>query len=162
MTNKQQGFTLIELVAVIVILGALAVVALPRFIDLQDEAEQAAAEGVAGAVSAAFATNFAGSLAKEEGDGVAWGATGSPTSSDKFVWANDVSDISASDIDSNLMQGTPLVDGGYTVDASGGGTCDIPSNEGESVQCQINNDDLDSAVSFTVTATRADPNPSNP
>ncbi|MDZ7788262.1 MAG: type II secretion system protein [Halofilum sp. (in: g-proteobacteria)] len=53
MTNKQQGFTLIELVAVIVILGALAVVALPRFINLQDEAEQAAAEGVAGSASSA-------------------------------------------------------------------------------------------------------------
>ena len=61
--SHQKGFTLIELVAVIVILGALAVVALPRFVDLQDEAERAAAEGVAGALSAASATNYAAFLA---------------------------------------------------------------------------------------------------
>jgi len=63
MTNKQQGFTLIELVAVIVILGALAVVALPRFINLQDEAQSAALDGVAGSAGAAHAVNLAGALA---------------------------------------------------------------------------------------------------
>jgi MSHA pilin protein MshA len=66
MTNKQQGFTLIELVAVIVILGALAVVALPRFINLQDEANEAALKGVAGAAGSAMAVNLAGSLAGDD------------------------------------------------------------------------------------------------
>ena len=36
--NKQNGFTLVELVAVIVLLGILAVAALPRFIDLRGDA----------------------------------------------------------------------------------------------------------------------------
>jgi MSHA pilin protein MshA len=63
MTNKQQGFTLIELVAVIVILGALAIVALPRFINLQDEAQSAALDGVTGSAGAAHAVNLAGALA---------------------------------------------------------------------------------------------------
>lgn len=63
MMKKQQGFTLIELVAVIVILGALAVVALPRFINLQDEAQTAALDGVAGSAAAAHAVNLAGALA---------------------------------------------------------------------------------------------------
>lgn len=58
--NKQSGFTLIELVVVIVILGILAATALPKFIDLKGDAELAAIQGVAGAVSSAFATNFAG------------------------------------------------------------------------------------------------------
>ena len=57
--KAQGGFTLIELVIVIVLLGILAAVAVPRFIDLSTEAANASAEGFAGAVSAGSAINFA-------------------------------------------------------------------------------------------------------
>ncbi len=60
------GFTLIELVSVIVILGTLAVVALPRFINLQDEARAAALDGVAGAAGSAHALNLSAALAESE------------------------------------------------------------------------------------------------
>ena len=48
--KKQAGFTLIELVIVIIILGILAVTAAPKFLNLQDDANQAAAQGVAAAL----------------------------------------------------------------------------------------------------------------
>jgi MSHA pilin protein MshA len=57
--NKQSGFTLIELVMVIVILGVLAVAALPKFVDLKGDAQQAAVDGVAGSLSSAASINFA-------------------------------------------------------------------------------------------------------
>jgi MSHA pilin protein MshA len=48
--KKQAGFTLIELVIVIIILGILAVTAAPKFLNLQDDAKKAAADGVLAAV----------------------------------------------------------------------------------------------------------------
>jgi MSHA pilin protein MshB len=52
--NKQQGFTLIELIAVVVILGFLAATAIPKFMNATDDAKDATIDGVAGGVASAI------------------------------------------------------------------------------------------------------------
>ncbi len=47
---NKRGFTLIELIMIIVIIGILAVIAIPRYFSLQAQAQQAAEDGVVGAV----------------------------------------------------------------------------------------------------------------
>ena len=59
MKQVQRGFTLIELVMVIVILGVLAAVAIPKFVDLKSDAQAAAVKGVAGALSSGSSINYA-------------------------------------------------------------------------------------------------------
>ena len=70
--DRQQGFTLIELVIVIVIIGILAAIALPKMTDLAGNARAATIKGVSGSLASANTAIYSAAQINNQG-----GATGS-------------------------------------------------------------------------------------
>ncbi|MCW8875621.1 MAG: prepilin-type N-terminal cleavage/methylation domain-containing protein [Kangiellaceae bacterium] len=64
--NRSKGFTLIELIVVIVILGIMAAIAGPKFVDLQKEARVSVMNGVEGAVRSTATLVYSKSLIEGE------------------------------------------------------------------------------------------------
>lgn len=69
--NKQQGFTLIELIIVIVILGILAVTASPKFLDLTGDARASSLSGLQGSLKGASNIVYSKALVSSQASGTA-------------------------------------------------------------------------------------------
>lgn len=112
--NKQSGFTLIELVVVIVILGILAATAVPKFIDLSGEANDAAVKGIAGAISSASSINY----------GAAAAGSASKVTTANMTCANAANALLTSPVDASFTVG------GGTTGAGAGNTTNCTVSKG--------------------------------
>jgi len=140
--KRQTGFTLIELVIVVIILGLLGAAAVPRFMDATDDAKDSAVEGVAGGIASAVG------MVRAE-----WELAGRPTGTTNVDYGNvslevtdtgypsslnsnesvvtDMSVTGCKQVFDNILQSSPtsIIVGGtyngerYVVDMTNGGVC---------------------------------------
>ena len=119
-SRRVNGFTLIELVIIIVILGILAVIAAPKFIDLTGTSNSAAIRSIASALSSASSSNY---VARKANSAIGGSVT------------------TCSDVGSLLQGGIPS---GYSISPA---TTSVSANT--SVTCTIINSAAATSASFT-------------
>lgn len=123
LNKRQSGFTLVELITVIVVLGILAAVAAPNFLDISSDARDRSIKNIAGTIKSANKMNRATKAALDKGVAIAAGSS------------------CAAAVESLLDGG---LDDGYTVTGTLSATvgaetdCTLSNDNGDQVTVEIN------------------------
>ncbi len=119
--TRQAGFTMIELVIVIIILGVLAAVAVPRFMDLGEDAENAARNAQAASLRTANTLNQAACAGVGDADCI-----------DEIACDDETAEALVDGFDTNQFA---LAGAGGEDDI---GLVTLTDDDGDSIDCQVN------------------------
>ncbi|WP_370280269.1 type II secretion system protein [Pontibacterium sp.] len=127
--KKQAGFTIVELVVVIALLGILAAVALPRFLNVTDDAHAASVNGTGGALRSAVGLVKAQAIVEETA------ANGTVNYDNSNVTVNATRYPAATDPDSCVDVWEGVLQAGAPTVSTGNGTDYTAAWDGDDEQC---------------------------
>lgn len=118
--GNKSGFTLIELIMVIVILGILATIAIPKFVNLTTEARISATKGGLGAIRSAAAIEYAKSATSTSGTAAFPSSIATTNFADSLIPKNALNNATSVGVVTVAPSGTATsTDGWWYISASG-------------------------------------------